>query len=200
VDESIVAEVREIGTRIREIRKSRKLSLAQLGKEVGVSGSFLSQLERGVCNASFGTLRSITQALGVSLPDLMGEAPPARERVLRKSSRPLLLDGAARKYLMSLPPLDSIEIFLGEFEPGSSSGEHPYSHGDSQEFFFVVRGSVVLELDGVEYNLNEGDMAEYRSSQMHRTANKSQELAEVLWIVSPVTVSSKEIEPISKTR
>lgn len=183
-----------LGSRIRDLRVARRLSLAELGTRVGLSVSFLSQLERGLCNASFGNLRNIADALGVSLPDLVGDGRLGGERVVRKADRSMLLSGAARKYLMSLPPLDSIEIFLGEFDVGASSGDLPYSHGDSQEFLFVSRGSVVVEVDGKEYLLHEGDILEYRSSQLHRTYNAGEVLAEVLWIVSPVTVSAADLK------
>lgn len=190
-----LADTDEIGPKVRRWRQLRRLSLSQLGARVGVTASFLSQFERGECNASLATLRAITNALGVSIGELIGEGESGQGRVLRKSERPVIMSGAARKYLVSLPPLESVEIFSGEFDPGASSGPDAYSHGDSQEFLFVVKGEVVVEVDGEPHRLSGGDTIEYRSSQMHRTENAGTEVAEVLWIVSPVTVSSDEITP-----
>lgn len=180
----------QLGARIREIRKLRRLSLTQLGEISGVSASFLSQLERGACSASFGTLRNVTEALGTSLAELFNTDQPLGPRVVRHSERPQLIDGAARKYMLSPRPLSHIEIFAGEFDPGSSTGEEPYNHGDSQEFLIVIRGSVDVQIDGKSHFLSVGDTIEYRSSQLHRTVNVGDSVAEVHWIVSPVTVTN----------
>lgn len=178
----------QLGARIREIRKLRRLSLTQLGELSGVSASFLSQLERGACSASFGTLRDVTEALGTSLAELFNTDQAPGPRIVRHAERPQLLDGGARKYMLSPRPLSHIEIFAGEFDPGESTGAEAYNHGDSQEFLIVIRGSVDQQIDGRSHILDAGDTIEYRSSQMHRTVNVGDEVAEVHWIVSPVTV------------
>lgn len=186
----------EVGARVREIRKARRLSLSTLGARAGVSASFLSQLERGLCSASFSTFRNISNALGIPLAELISDRTSITGRVVRADSRPQILQGPARKYLLSLPPLDAIEIFLGQFDPGASTGPEPYNHGDSQEFLMVLKGTVELEIDSVSYTLSEGDISEYRSSQLHRLSNVADVVAEVLWIVSPVTVSNDELQEI----
>ncbi|KAM9861804.1 helix-turn-helix domain-containing protein [Leucobacter sp. BZR 635] len=180
----------QLGARIREIRKLRRLSLTQLGDMSGVSASFLSQLERGACGASFGTLRDITEALGTTLAELFNSDQPPGPRIVRHADRPQLIHGGARKYMLSPRPLSHIEMFAGEFDPGESTGDEPYNHGDSQEFLTVIRGSVDVQIDGRSHLLDAGDTIEYRSSQMHRTVNVGDGVAEVHWIVSPVTVPS----------
>lgn len=179
-----------LGARIREMRKLRRLSLVQLGEASGVSASFLSQLERGTCSASFGTLRDVSAALGTSLGELFDDRPLSGPRIVRRSERPQLIEGATRKFMLSPRPLSHIEIFAGEFDPGESTGEEPYSHGDSQEFLIVIRGTVDVQIDGKSHNLSKGDTIEYRSSQLHRTLNIGKNVAEVHWVVSPVTVTA----------
>ena len=178
-----------LGVRLRTLRERRRLSLTNVASRAELSASFLSQLERGKCNASFGSLRKIAAALGVSLAELFEDDEPTGVRVLAKGDRPQLASGPARKYMLSLPPLTNLECFVGEFDPGASTGPEPYTHGDSQELFLVLRGEVSVEVDGKGYLLGAGDSVEYRSSQPHRTYNNGAELAEVLWIVSPVTVT-----------
>jgi quercetin dioxygenase-like cupin family protein len=143
-----------------------------------------------MCSASFGTLREVSSALGVSLGELFDEHPPSGPRVVRRHARPLLLEGGARKFLLSPRPLSHIEIFAGEFDPGESTGADPYNHGDSQEFLIVIRGSVDVQIDGSSHLLSAGDTIEYRSSQMHRTVTVGPDVAAVHWFVSPVPVSA----------
>lgn len=56
--------------RIREIRKSRGLTQAELGKLAGVSRSYLSEMETGSKDINATRLTRIAQALGVSVVDL----------------------------------------------------------------------------------------------------------------------------------
>src|SRR5690606_23146997 len=99
-----------------------------------------SQLERGKSNASFGTLRAIAQALQVTLADLFTDDTNRGAHILPKSERPQLEAGAVRKYMLSKPPLVNLEVYLGEIDPGISTGDEPYTHGDSQEILVVLGG------------------------------------------------------------
>ncbi|HSO02408.1 MAG TPA: cupin domain-containing protein, partial [Gaiellaceae bacterium] len=78
-----------------------------------------------------------------------------------------------------------LEVVLAELDPGGSTGEEPYRHGDSEEVFVVLAGRVRLQLDGDTYELGRGDSVQYRSSTPHRVANHGSEPAEVMFVVSP---------------
>lgn len=56
--------------RIREIRKEKKRTLAEISGEVGISVAYLSDIERGNRHGSDRTLKMIADALGVSVADL----------------------------------------------------------------------------------------------------------------------------------
>jgi DNA-binding NtrC family response regulator len=57
---------RKIGERIREARKEKSLTLAQLAERTGLSVGFLSQIELGKNSASVETLYRIACALGMA--------------------------------------------------------------------------------------------------------------------------------------
>ena len=61
----------QLGPRLRDQRQARGLTLEGLAQASGVSRSMLSQVERGEANPTFATLWSLTQALGLSLDDLV---------------------------------------------------------------------------------------------------------------------------------
>jgi transcriptional regulator with XRE-family HTH domain/quercetin dioxygenase-like cupin family protein len=67
--------VLQIGGRIRAERSKRGISLRSLARSVGLSPSLISQIETGKCQPSVSTLYAITTALGVSVQDVLGEAP-----------------------------------------------------------------------------------------------------------------------------
>lgn len=175
------------GTRIREFRLARKMTLRELAGRADVSPGFLSQLERGQVNASVGSLRRLAEALGITLPDLFTDGSTDDARILRKADRPEIhVSDLSAKYLLSPKPLRNLEVYAAEFAPGASAGE-AYVHGDSQEIVVVITGSPTLELGGVHHRLEPGDSAEYRTSIPHTIHNEGDSRAELLWIVSPPT-------------
>ncbi len=176
----------DVGERLRAIRRLRRCTLRTVAERSGLSESFLSQVERGRSNASIASLRRIADALGVSVADLFEPTGPPRPRVLRREDRPALTFGVlGRKLLLTPKPLHHLEVFVGELDPGGSTGTEPYAHGDSEELFVVLAGTVQLELGGELHELERGDSIDYRSSTPHRISNVGDELAEVMWIISP---------------
>ncbi len=61
---------------IRAVREDRGLSLREVARRIGVSPSFVSQVETGKANPSVGTLYSLVGVLGTSLDDLIGDVSP----------------------------------------------------------------------------------------------------------------------------
>jgi len=176
----------DVGERLRDLRRLRRATLKTIADRAGVSESFLSQVERGRASASIASLRRIANALGVSVADLFEPDGPPRPRVLRRDERPSLAFGVlGRKLLLTPQPLQHLEVFVGELDPGGSTGPEPYAHGDSEELFVVIAGAVQLELGGDLHDLEAGDSIDYRSSTPHRITNVGEERAEVMWIISP---------------
>ena len=74
---------------------------------------------------------------------------------------------------------------MGEFDPGGSTGDEPYSHGDSEEFMLILEGSVQFQLGSEIISLSADDSMVYRSSIPHRLVADPELGARVLWITSP---------------
>jgi transcriptional regulator with XRE-family HTH domain len=181
----VAAEV-DVGERLRELRRLRRCTLRTIAERSGLSESFLSQVERGRSSASIASLRRIAEALGVSIADLFEPGDLPGPQVLRRDERPALQFGIlGKKFLLTPRPLHHLEVFVGELEAGGSTGAEAYAHGDSEELFVVLSGSVQLELGGELFELESGDSIDYRSSTPHRISNLGDELAEVMWIISP---------------
>lgn len=191
-----MSEELELGRRIAEFRELRGLSLRGLANAAGVSSSFLSQLENGHSNASVASLRKIAGALGVTPAALLDASNGHIRGVLRGSDRPTLPLEGAEKFVISQEPLRNLEIYAGSFAPGGSTGPDAYSHGNAQEFFIVVAGSVTLELGSERFVMHKDDSIEFLSSVPHRIVNNSDALAEVLWINSPPTGAEEAHAPL----
>ncbi|MDH6119048.1 cupin domain-containing protein [Kitasatospora sp. GAS204B] len=184
-----------VGVRVRDYRQMRRLTLRALGEAAGVSPSFLSQLENGRTEASVGSLRRIAVALNISVADLFESGEPARHQVLRRADRPEVgVQAGSRKFMIAQPPLRHLEVYSADFEPGASTGDTAYSHGDAQEILLVLSGEVSLELDGEQHVLTTGDSIEYATSVPHRLVNTAATATEVLWIISPPTPAEVPVE------
>ncbi|HVB10406.1 MAG TPA: helix-turn-helix transcriptional regulator [Bacillota bacterium] len=69
----------DLGRRLREVRKSRRMSLYDVERRTGRHFSTIGKYERGERRPSVQTLRELADVYQVSLSDLLGEdAPPAR--------------------------------------------------------------------------------------------------------------------------
>ena len=183
-----------IGEKIKAFRTARRMSLRALGDLTGTTASFLSQLERGLTGANTGTLMRVASALGIGMQDLFDAAQRPVRKVLRKAERPSLSAHGCRKTLLSSRPVRDVEVYVGEFDIGGSTGERPYSHGDAHEVFIVLKGCVELTLGDETHVLEEGDSIEYPTSLAHKTVNIGAVLAEVMWIISPPTSYAADLD------
>jgi transcriptional regulator with XRE-family HTH domain len=176
-----------VGERLRTVRRRRGATLKQVAGRAQVSESFLSQLERGRAGVSISTLCRIAVALEISVAELFNQDGASRSRVLRREERPVLVfpEDGLKKHLLTPIPLENLEVILGELEPGGTTGDESYTHGDSEELFLVVTGVVQMELEADNHVLREGDSITYRSSWRHRFVNVGEETAYCLWIISP---------------
>lgn len=68
---------REIGTALRRHREEQQRTLRAVAADAGVSLGYLSEVERGVKEASSELLGAICRALGVRLPELLVEVADA---------------------------------------------------------------------------------------------------------------------------
>jgi transcriptional regulator with XRE-family HTH domain len=181
-----IAEDTEVGSRLREVRRSQHRTLRDVADAAGISESFLSQVERAKVSASVATLRRIAVVLGVTVGDLFQEATSRQPTVLRAENRPTLTFGVfGRKYHLHTAPDRSFDSLLGEFDPGGSTGDEPYSHGDSEEFMLIVEGAAQFQLGDETIALGPNDSMVYRSSIPHRLVADPDLGARVLWITSP---------------
>ncbi len=188
-DEAALQRAR-LGQEIRSLRRARGITLAALAERVERSVGYLSQLERGQSEASIGVLQRIAQTLGVQVSWFFptDDSAPAAERsvvVRRGNRRPLSFASGINEYLLSPNLSGKLEMVLSVLEPGADSGD-AYTH-EGEETGVVLRGRMVLWLDGEEFALEAGDSFAYPSQVPHRYWNPGTEVTETLWVVTPPT-------------
>ena len=90
-----------------------------------------------------------------------------------------------RKALLTPKPFHTLEVVAAAFDPSGSTGDEPYTHGDSEELLLVLAGRVHVQLGSELFDLSTGDSVNYRSSTPHRVSNPGEKPAEVLFVISP---------------
>lgn len=175
-----------VGSRLRVVRTRRRMTLKEVATAAGVTESFLSQVERGLANASIATLQRIVGALGLSIGDLFDPVDDARPRLHRAAEQPTLHFGVGcRKQLLSPKWSEQLEVLRVSLAPGATTGPESYSHGDSEELLFVLTGTIRVLVGDREYRLEPGDSLMYRSSVPHHAENAGTTEATCFWVISP---------------
>jgi transcriptional regulator with XRE-family HTH domain len=164
----------EIGAKIRALRLQKKLGLAKLGEHTGLSPAMLSKIERGHLFPTLPTLLRIALVFGVGLETFFvegGERPALA--VVRRQDRlrlPDLPDAMSPSYFfesLDFPVTDrKMEAYLAEFPAGSAPSE-PHRHDGAEMIYVVKGGRLVVNVDGEDIELEEGDAMYFDSSVPH---------------------------------
>jgi transcriptional regulator with XRE-family HTH domain len=177
-----------IGGRIRELRKAHGRTLNDVATAVGISVSYLSQIERDVSRLPIGVLKRIADTLGVHMNWFFhsGYQGPADERdiiVRADNRRNLTFTGLGITEELLSPNLSGpLELLISTIHPGADS--EFYSH-DGAEAGVVIEGWLELWVGDRHFVLNQGDSFAFPSSTAHRCANTGNRPVRVLWVITP---------------
>ena len=157
----------QIGERLAALRQARGLALQELASRCGLSASFLSQIERGVCAPSIVSIYRICRALNVSvfqlLPDPILDSSPVRYHEVQPSFS-MAKGGASYVCLSGNLPDRQLEILLNLFPPGY---QHPKTTHGGEEFGYVLSGDLTLVIEDQEYLLGPGDSFHFVAERPH---------------------------------
>lgn len=177
-----------MGERIRKHREHLGVQSNDLAKQVGVTSSLISQIERAKAFPSILTLKKIADALQTTVGELIGENATfienphlkAEERKFVKKNRK-----GANVYLLSHhDTLKQMDPFIIDFEPLATSSQIMSPKNPRQEFCFVLKGQFEVKLDNKKYTLNESDSFYFFSNRDHLFKNISNEKAQLIWVVN----------------
>lgn len=101
--------VKRFAARLKELRRSRGLTQAELAEKAQITTSYVGRLESGGAGPGIDLVDRLAVALGTTVTDLLPAAPPPdTDEVLRQQARSLfdaLLQNADRETLLMLNPL-----------------------------------------------------------------------------------------------
>jgi transcriptional regulator with XRE-family HTH domain len=159
--------LREVGPRLRELRKRSGMTLAALAETTGISVSTLSRLESGQRKATLELLLPLAQAHRVPLDEMVGALPGSDPRV---TPRPIL---RGRQTIYPLTRhVGSPQAFKTIIPAGPVQQPDPRVH-EGYEWIYVLSGRLRLVLGGHDLLLTAGEAAEFdcRTPHWFGTAN-----------------------------
>ncbi len=177
-----------IGARVRELRKAQGRTLADVAASVGISVSYLSQIERDVSRLPIAVLKRIADELGVHMNWFFhtGAQGPADEHdlIVRASNRRnLTFTGLGiTEELLSPNLAGPLELLISTINPSADS--EFYSH-DGAEAGLVMQGTLQLWVGERHFELQPGDSFAFPSTDQHRCANHGTTPVKVLWVITP---------------
>ncbi|MFB2579893.1 helix-turn-helix domain-containing protein [Herbiconiux sp. P15] len=186
----------QVGERIRVVRQAQGLSLRELGSRVGVSASFLSQVELGRAMPSMGTLWTIVSELDLSLDALLGAESGSATGAPSPCPDSLGASGFRRLTSVGIPglqraaaapdiriggvrwerltPTDDplVEFVRVTYSPGSEScpADNMMRH-TGWEYMHVMSGQMDLQVGFDRDTVQPGDSLTFEASVPHRIVN-----------------------------
>jgi quercetin dioxygenase-like cupin family protein len=87
-------------------------------------------------------------------------------------------------YTRISPNRGKLEVLQGRLSPHSASSAEAWSH-PSEECLVVLRGSLVVEVSGEDYELQSGDSCYFDSNRPHRYKNPFDEPSDFIVSITP---------------
>ena len=191
----------KIGPKVRALRLKKDLGLVQLSEHTGLSPAMLSKIERGQLFPTLPTLLRIALVFGVGLEHFFSDqdARPVVS-VVRKQDRLRLPDKPGQTspayFFESLDfPVTNrkIEAFYAEF-PEPSKPSDPHRH-DGAELIYVLKGQLVVNVDGDDTVLDAGDAMYFESSAPHSYRREGRSPCAAIVVSAPGPFSSESAAP-----
>ncbi|HTK64210.1 MAG TPA: XRE family transcriptional regulator [Pseudonocardia sp.] len=177
MDDDLEDVLGAVGPRLRELRRRRGITLAELSASTGISASTLSRLESGGRRPNLELLLPLARAHGVPLDELVGAPHTGDPRV---HLRPVRRHG--RTYIPLTRRAGGMQAYK-LIIPGSSRPEHPEQDlrtHEGYEWLYVLNGRLRLVLGARDLVLDPGEAAEFDTHVPHWVGSAGSEPVELL--------------------
>jgi transcriptional regulator with XRE-family HTH domain/KaiC/GvpD/RAD55 family RecA-like ATPase len=181
-----------LGDKIRTLRKKLGMTQKELADQVGLTPSFISQLEKNLISPSLDSLLKLSEKLNTQpIYFLMeSEGGSVQKMVIKPNERQEIHLQELKSNNVKLQLLVS-DVLNRRMEPhfltlkeGAAVNGHFYTHkGD--EFAYVLEGELEVEIQGEKQILKQGDSLYLESAFPSKWANVGKGEVVLLWVLSP---------------
>lgn len=173
---------RNVGAKIRYLRKSNGLTMKQLARGCDLSANTISLVERSEVAPNIETLCKIANALGVSPSSLFLEICKPKVILQRadETGSESEIAGQTLQILAAAPNSPGCMITAQKV----SKSESPTTRRHS---ILCLCGQIELELDGQMYSLDPGDSLAFNSDAFHRWRNPGETSGIAVLLLPPTS-------------
>ncbi|MCX5497738.1 cupin domain-containing protein [Kaistia dalseonensis] len=178
----------DVGARLRELRVREGLSQRALAKRAGVSNATISMVEANRISPSVSGLRQILSGIPLSLSEFFAEAKGEADKVVFRAGELKEIAGGPISFRQVGTNLEgrSLQMMHERYQAGAVSGKAMLSH-QGEEAGLVIRGRMLLEVDGSRYELSAGDAYFFDSRKPHAFKNIGEGELELVSACTPPT-------------
>jgi transcriptional regulator with XRE-family HTH domain len=199
--EDDVAIVQRLGERIKAIRESRGMTLAEVGKLCSLPASTLSRVENGKMSPSFGVLARIMSGLQCDWSDLFTQVAPQQRKprvsVMRSGAGSAAdLSGLHYTFLHGQGSAISQSAIVDIASRNLKAVGGLVGH-EGEEFCYVLKGELALHMEGEPIQrLKVGDSAQFDSTIPHAYLDAGRRGAQLLIIVAKSSRDWKRVDVV----
>ena len=178
----------DLGTRVRDLRKSRGWTLEQAAKQAGLARSTLSKIENGQMSPTYDALKKLAVGLKISVPQLF--TSPARDQVMGRMAVTISGEGQSlatatyeHELLSGTLTKKGMLPYRARIRARSMDEFDGWVRHDGEEFLYVLTGTIRLFTEFYEpVDMRRGDSAYYDAAMGHNVVSTSHEDATILWV------------------
>lgn len=164
-------QIRQIATRIREIREISGISAETLASKLGLANDLYVKYESGNTDIPVGIVFKISELFNVELSVLLGgDNPKLHIYSIVRNGKGLKLERRQQYRYESLAYNfihKKAEIFMVTIDPKPEGTMLEFNSHPGQEFNYVIKGAMMTIINGHEIILNEGDSIYFNSGYNH---------------------------------
>ncbi len=164
-------QIKQIASRIKDLREIAGLSIETLAAELGVPAETYREYEGGSIDIPVGFLYELANKFHVELTAILtGEDPKLHTYCLVRKGKGVSVDRRNPYKYLSLAynfANKKAEPFSVTVVPSAEDAPIHLSSHPGQEFNFVLEGTLMIYIDGHQLILNEGDSLYFDSGCNH---------------------------------
>lgn len=172
----------DIGSKIKDARLKLGMSQKDLSDKIGLTSSFISQIENNQISPSLASFLQISGALGLNPTSLLQSNKKTEDTkwlINRETARKNLFEKEQGYSLFTITSRDKTSAYLALIAPGTELKKH-FLNFKKEEFIYVLKGEISVKVDNNEKALHPGDSLFLKDSLPSAWKNRSDEEAELL--------------------
>lgn len=174
-----------IGLALKDRRTKLGMSIRDLANICQIAPSTISLIENGKTSPNLLSLKAICDALNIPVFSLLLEEEESKVKLVRKGEQSTFVRNVSNgKPLTERLIIQGVnEMYAALVHVPALSDSGSYAHHGGEEFVFVLKGSVVYDLEGKSrYELSEHDTLYYPNYIGHRWENNTDTDAEIMLV------------------